>query len=199
VLRTTTVVLVASLLAMSMTITADVFFVRDTLGQGAFGLGLLLSAWMAGMMVASLTVAPRVPLHLLATVAIAAAAVQGLGKLGAGALGLLLPALAFYALGGAAHGIKNVTARTLLHERIPAEAHGRAFAAYAGLRNTAELGALALGGLLVEAVGGRATLLVAGAATALVAGVGLALLPRRAAPVVQGPAARPDHVVARAR
>jgi predicted MFS family arabinose efflux permease len=177
-LRATTFVLVASLLTMSMTIAADVFFVRETLGQGAFGLGLLLSAWMAGMVVASLSVAPRVPLHALATVAIAAAAVQGAGKLGAASLGLVVPALVLYALGGAAHGIKNVTARTLLHERVPAEAHGRAFAAYAGLRNTAELGALALGGLLVDAIGGRATLIVAGSATALVAAAGLLLLPR---------------------
>jgi Major Facilitator Superfamily len=177
VLRVTMAVLVGSLLAMSASISADVFF-ADTLGNGAVGLGLLLTAWTAGMTTASLAAAPRVPSRVLAVTAIAAAGVQGAGKLGAAALGLLLPALVFYALGGAGHGIKNVTARTLIHERVPAAAHGRAFAAYAALRNSAELVALAVGGLLVDIVGGRGTLVLAGGAALAIASVGLAALAR---------------------
>ena len=52
--------------------------------------------------------------------------------------------------------------RTLIHERVPDALRGRAFAAYNGARNGAELGALALGGLVVGAFGARPALLAAG-------------------------------------
>jgi hypothetical protein len=80
-----------------------------------------------------------------------------------------------------AHGIKNVTARTLINERVPAAAHGRAFAAYSALRNGAELAALGLGGLLVDLIGARATLAAAGGGTLLVALGGLTVLGARGA------------------
>jgi hypothetical protein len=110
---------------------------------------------------------------------VAAAGLQGLGKAGAAALGLLPAALLLYALGGAAHGVKNTSARALIHERVAPEAHGRAFAAYAALRNCAELAALGLGGLLVELVGARTTLVLAGAGTAVAAVLGLGALRER--------------------
>jgi MFS family permease len=171
VLRITVAVLVGSLLAMSTSISADVFFAA-TLGHGAFGLGLLLTAWTAGMVAGSLAAGPRIPTRLLARTAVAATGVQGAGKLVAAALGLFAPALLLYAIGGAGHGVKNVAARTLIHERVPAAAHGRAFAAYAALRNGAELAALALGGLLVDLAGGRGTLVIAGAGTVTIAVLG---------------------------
>ena len=89
-----TFVLVASLLPMSMTIAADVFFVRETLGQGAFGLGLLLLGLDGGDGRRLAGASRRALAHPPATVAIAAAAVQGAGKLGAATLGLVVPALA---------------------------------------------------------------------------------------------------------
>ena len=55
-------------------------------------------------------------------------------------------ALIGFVFGGVAHGVKNVLLRTLIHERVPDALRGRAFAAYNGARNGAELGALALGG-----------------------------------------------------
>jgi MFS family permease len=69
----------------------------------------------------------------------------------------------FFFVGGLAHGTKNVLVRTLIHERVPSSLHGRAFAAYNGLRNAAELVALVAGGLLVSAIGARWTMLLAGA------------------------------------
>lgn len=179
-------VLVGSLIAMSTSISADEFFAQDTLGVGSIGLGLLLSAWMIGMVGGALGPGARVPAGMLASVAVLTAALQGAGKLGAAAIGVLPGALALYLLGGAAQGVKNVSARTLIHEQVPAEAHGRAFAAYAALRNAAELAALGLGGLLVELLGARVTLAVAGAGTALVGLAGYLALqrPRRAAATV---------------
>ena len=45
-------------------------------------------------------------------------------------------------VGGLGHGVKNVMFRSLIHVRVPDRLHGRAFAAYNGIRNGAELGAL---------------------------------------------------------
>jgi hypothetical protein len=84
-------------------------------------------------------------------------------------------------LGGLGHGTKNVLVRTLIQERVPARLHGRAFAAYNGLRNGAELIALAAGGLLVAAIGARTTLALAGGIPGLAAVAGLSLYRRRTA------------------
>jgi hypothetical protein len=81
-------------------------------------------------------------------------------------------------MGGLAHGLKNVMFRSLIHTRVPDHLHGRAFAAYNGIRNAAELGAFAAGGLLVAAVGPRATLTYAGGLSALVGLAGLLVLLR---------------------
>jgi MFS family permease len=85
-----------------------------------------------------------------------------------------------------AHGVKNVLLRTLIHERVPEELRGRAFAAYNGARNGAELGALVLGGIVVGALGARAALLVAGLGPALIGAACLLLVVtrRRAAAAV---------------
>jgi MFS family permease len=118
VLRITTAVLVGSLVAMSMSISADAFFVRQTLHTGAIGLGLLLSAWMAGMVLGSLVAAPRIAGGALAAAALLGTVIQGTGKLGAAAIAVLPVALALYAVGGAGHGVKNVAARALIHDRV---------------------------------------------------------------------------------
>jgi hypothetical protein len=91
-----------------------------------------------------------------------ALAVQGFGMAAASLWPMLAWVIAGYAVGGVGHGVKNVLMRTLLQTRISAEQHGRAFAAYGAARNTAELGALGLGGLLVAAIGAQPALLIAG-------------------------------------
>ena len=175
-LRITTAVLVGSLLAMSMSISADAFFVRESLHTGPIGLGLLLSSWMVGMVLGSLVAAPRIAGGALAVAALLGTVVQGTGKLGAAAIAVLPVALVLYAVGGAGHGVKNVAARALIHDRVQASAHGRAFATYAALRNCAELAALVIGGVLVDTIGARGTLVVAGGATALIGLLGMARL-----------------------
>ena len=87
-------------------------------------------------------------------------------------------AAAMFFIGGVGHGTKNVLVRTLIQARVPDAMHGRAFAAYNGLRNGAEMIALAAGGVAVAALGGRATLAIAGAVPTVVALVGLALYRR---------------------
>ena len=147
-----------SLLFMSATVTAEVFFAKDILEVGDVGYGALIGTWTLGMALGASVIAPRVAAGLLASGALVAIGVQGLGI----ALPTLwlVPAFAFgwFLVGGVAHGTKNVLVRTLMHELVPARLHGRAFAAYNGLRNAAELVAMLAGGLLVAAIGARWTL-----------------------------------------
>lgn len=170
------VVVFVSLLFMSASIPADLVYTEDVLGVENVGIGVVLSAWTLGMLVGSNVLARRVALGGLVTAALVGVVVQGLGKFVAPfwlAFGFMV---AMYFVGGVGHGLKNVTSRTLIHVRIPAERHGRAFAAWNGVRNTAELGALAVGGLVVGSIGPRPTLWLAGGLSALVGAVGLAVL-----------------------
>ncbi|MEX0849992.1 MAG: MFS transporter [Gaiellaceae bacterium] len=173
-LRLVMLVAFASLLFMTASAPAEVFFAKDFLDVGDAGFGALWSCWFLGMAVGGLLLARRVRSEALAGAALVAIVVQSLG-LALPTLWLVFAlALASYVVGGAAHGTKNVLVRTLMHERVPARLHGRAFAAYNGVRNGAEMVALLLGGLLIAAIGARWTLLIAGAAPAAAGLVGLA-------------------------
>ena len=174
-----------SLMFMTASATAEVFFAKDVLHAGDTGYGVLMTLWTVGMVIGSTLVASRVPASAYATAALGAMALQGAG-LALPTLWLVLPfALVAYLAGGVGHGTKNVLVRTLIHARVPDELRGRAWAAYSAGRNGAELIALVGGGLLVSAIGARWTLLVAGAlpvaaaAIALGRGRGRALTGRR--------------------
>jgi MFS family permease len=136
-----------------------------------------MTSWTAGMALGALVLARRFRMALAAG-ALYAVVVQSLG-LALPTLWLVFPfALVSYAIGGLAHGLKNVLIRTLIHERVPARLHGRTYAAYNGMRNAAELFALACGGVLVVAIGARWTLFLAGAIPALAGLVGIAAYSR---------------------
>jgi hypothetical protein len=173
------VVAFSSLLFMSAVWVAELFFVEDVLGRGDLAYGAMLSIWTAGMALGAMLLSRRVAAAAVGAVGLAAAAVQGAA--------LALPALwlsfAFFlscsSHGGLAHGLKNVMFRSLIHVRVPEQLHGRAFAAYNGIRNTAELGAFAAGGVLVAAIGARGTLAYAGGLSALAGAIGLLALARR--------------------
>ena len=163
-----------SLLFMTASATAEVFFAKDVLHAGDTGYGVLMTLWTLGMVIGSTLVASRVPAAAYATAALGAMALQGAG-LALPTLWLVLPfALGAYLAGGIGHGTKNVVVRTLIHARVPDELRGRAWAAYSAGRNAAELVALVGGGLLVAAIGARWTLLAAGALPVLAAAVALA-------------------------
>jgi MFS family permease len=166
----------ASLLFMSASIAAEVVFLKVDLGLSDAAYGVIFSSWMVGMACGALVVSRRV--RAVAGVALIAVGVQGVG--------LGLPALwavavftaAMFFTGGVGHGVKNVLARALIQDRVPDAFHGRAFAAYNGMRNGAELVALAWGGLLVVAIGARGTLALAGAISVLAALGGVLALRR---------------------
>ncbi len=182
--RTLAVVLAVvfvSLLFMSASIAAEVFFLKEDLGVGDGVYGVLFASWTVGMVLGALVVSQRVPAGAIATAALVAVAVQGAG-LGLPTAWLAIGfAGAMWFIGGVGHGVKNVLARTLIAQRVPARLHGRAFAAYNGLRNGSELVALAAGGLLVSALGARTTLALAGAMPVLAVVAGLIAHRRRPA------------------
>jgi Na+/melibiose symporter-like transporter len=168
----------ASLLFMSAVWVAELFFVEDVLGRGDLAYGAMLSIWTVGMALGAMLISRRVAPIAVAAAGLVAAATQGAA--------LALPAiwlsftffLACSLLGGLAHGLKNVMFRSLIHVRVPDHLHGRAFAAYNGIRNSAELGAFAAGGLLVATIGARGTLAYAGGLSALAGALGLLALLR---------------------
>jgi sugar phosphate permease len=146
-----------------MSITAEVFYVKEVLGAGDAAFGLLGTCWTLGMVAGAVGLAGRVPRRALAFAALASIAVQGVGIATAAAGGLLAVAFAGFTLGGVAHGVKNVLLRTLIHERVPDALRGRAYAVYNAARNGAEIGALVLAGVLVGAIGAQTALLLSGA------------------------------------
>lgn len=176
-----------SLFFMSAVWVGELFFVEDVLAMGDLAYASMFSVWTVGMALGALFLSRRVAVGALATVGLLAATIQGAS--------LALPALwlsfAFYLAcsfaGGAAHGVKNVMYRSLVHVRVPDQLHGRAFAAYNAIRNTAELGAFAAGGLLVAVIGPRGTLAYAGGLSALVGIIGFLALTRlkRTVPVTE--------------
>ena len=172
------IVAFTSLLFMSAVWVGELFFVTDTLGMGDAAYGIWVSVWTVGMALGSLLLSPRVAAGAVAAVGLAAAAAQGASL----ALPTLVLSFGFLLVcgftGGLAHGLKNVMFRTLIHVRVPERLHGRAFAAYNGIRNSAELAAFAAGGALVAAIGPRGTLAYAGGLSALAGAVGLLAMVR---------------------
>lgn len=197
VLSLAMIVAFSSLLFMSAVWVGELFFVEDVLERGDVAYGLMLSIWTVGMALGALLLSRRVAAGAVAAAGLAAVGVQGTG--------LALPALwlsfgfflACSFAGGLAHGVKNVMFRTLIHVRVPDLLHGRAFAAYNGIRNSAELGAFAAGGVLVSLIGARGTLAYAGGLSALAGVVGLLVLVRMYRGLVPtGPIGPPAHVPA---
>ena len=167
---------VAALAVFSISATAEPFFVTDSLRAGSLAYGVLLTSWTLGMAAGSAGLAHRFGRTQLAAAGLAAIVLQGFGIAGAALSPVLWVALIGFVFGGLAHGVKNVLLRTLIHERVPDALRGRAFAAYNGARNGAELGALVLGGVAVGALGARVALLLAGLGPAAIGATALLLL-----------------------
>ena len=178
VLSLVMIVAFSSLLFMSAVWVGELFFVKDVLEQGDTAYGVFLSVWTAGMAIGALVLSKRVAAGAVAATGLLAATIQGAAL----AVPTLWLVLGFFLvcsfIGGLGHGVKNVMFRSLIHVRVPDRLHGRAFAAYNGIRNSAELGAFAAGGVLVALIGARGTLAYAGGLSALCGLIGLLWLLR---------------------
>jgi Na+/melibiose symporter-like transporter len=181
-LAITLVAAVGALLFFTISATAEIFFATDVLGAGGTGYGLMLTVWTLGMVGGAIGLSRRVPRAWLATGALVALCIQAVGIAGVAAAGVLGVALAGLLVGGIGHGVKNVLLRTLIHQRVPDAARGRAYAAYNAARNAAELGALSAGGVLVGVLGARAALAIAGLVPLCIGLLALFIAGRREAP-----------------
>ena len=155
---------VAALVFISASITVEVFYVATSSAPGPSGYSLVFAGWMARhgdrrdrCGVADQGAARR----RRAGRARRAGRRHGRRRV----VAVLAWVIAGFFVGGIGHGVKNVLLRTLIQQRVPAEAHGRAFAAYNAARNTAELGALAAGGVIVGVLGAQPALFIAGPRT----------------------------------
>ncbi len=147
---------------------AEVFFAKDVLGAGDTGYGVLITTWTVGMVVGS-TMAGRFlrPSHLAPAVVVLP--IVGGGAVVLAAAAAIYPlAVAMFLVGGFANGVELVGMRSLLHRRVPDRLRGRAFAAYYGVVQAAQILAMGASGGLVELAGPRMTMVFAGLGTAAV-------------------------------
>jgi MFS family permease len=147
---------------------AEVFFAKDVLGAGDTGYGVLITTWTIGMVIGS-TVAGRFlrPSHLAPAVVVLP--IVGGGAVVLAAAAAIYPlAVAMFLVGGFANGVELVGMRSLLHQRVPDRLRGRAFAAYYGMVQGAQILAMGASGGLVELAGPRMTMVIAGLGTAAV-------------------------------
>jgi len=153
---------------------AEVFFAVDVLDAGEPGYGVLVATWTLGMVIGSV-VARWLPRPRLG-ISVPLLALVGGGAVVVAAAAATFPlAVLMFLVGGLSNGIELVAMRTLLHQRVPDRLRGRAFAAYYGMIQGAQIVALGASGGLVELAGARTTMLLAGAGTVLVGLAGLAM------------------------
>ncbi len=157
---------------------AEVFFAVDVLRAGDTGYGVLITTWTIGMVIGS-TAAGRFLSPARLAPAVVVLPIVGGGAVVLAAAAAIYPlAVAMFLVGGFANGVELVGMRSLLHRRVPHRLQGRAFAAYYGMVQAAQIVALGASGGLVEAAGPRLTMLIAGMGTAAVGMVGTLLYAR---------------------
>lgn len=163
----------AVILFAAMDNVAEVFFATDTLGVGAWGYGVLASAWLVGMVGGATLIARRLRDDRLLWSMALAAVVNGLAVFAAASAAMFPLAVALFVVGGLANGVETVAMRSLIVHHVADRFRGRAFASYGALVNGMQIGATAAAGAIVAGLGGRAALLIGGAGTALAGLAGL--------------------------
>lgn len=155
---------------------ARVFFVRDDLGADDTGYGWLVSAHMAGMLLAAALFAGRIPPARQPAVLVGAGMLSGGCLLISATAAVFAVAVAMFVLMGVANVLANLAIRNLIHARVPPETRGRAFATSSAGLNAANLTGSALGGPAATALGGTGALQLAGAGTLAVSLAAIPLL-----------------------
>ena len=142
----------------------EVAFAKETLHAGDRGYGLMVTAWGAGTVLASLVFArsSRKPLAVLLS--------AGIFALGASFVGMsLAPTLAFACLGSLVGGVGNAlewpSLMSLVQQLTPQNLHGRLMGGVESMAALCLAIGLPLGGLLVAATSTRVAFAVAGAGT----------------------------------
>jgi MFS family permease len=194
-LRLATSVIAATVLFAVIDNVAEVFYATEDLGAGDIGYGLLVGSWTIGMVAGSTLIGRRLPAAGLAWAMLAAGAGGGTAVVLAAAVPVLPVAILSFVAGGVANGVVVVAYQSLIPRRVEDRLRGRAFAAFYGIVNAAQVSAMAMGGGLVELLGGRGSLAIAGGGAAVASGIGLlihAAMPRAERTVAEPAAATSD-------
>src|SRR5918999_342684 len=194
-LRLATSVIAATVLFAVIDNVAEVFYATEDLGAGDIGYGLLVGSWTIGMVAGSTLIGRRLPAAGLAWAMLAAGAGGGTAVVLAAAVPVLPVAILSFVAGGVANGVVVVAYQSLIPRRVEDRLRGRAFAAFYGIVNAAQVSAMALGGGLVELLGGRGSLAIAGGGAALASAIGLlihATMPAAERTVAEPDIATPD-------
>jgi MFS family permease len=157
---------------------AEVFFAKEVLGAGDTGYGVLITTWTIGMVIGSTAAGRFLRSELLAPAVVILPIIGGIAVVVAASAAIYPLAVVMFLVGGFANGVELVGMRSLLHRRVPDRLRGRAFAAYYGMVQAAQIVALSASGGLVELAGARMTMVIAGAGTAAVGVVGTLLYAR---------------------
>jgi MFS family permease len=179
-LRTITIVTAASILFGGIDNVADVFLAKDALHIGDAGYGAMAACWGFGMIAGAALLGRRVTASTAALAVVGAVAAMGLAILATAPAPVVWTALGTLFVGGIGNGTANVAARVLLQARVADALRGRVYSANSAANSLADFGALAVGGVLVQAIGPRWSLVLAGAGCALVAAWGLPAVRRTA-------------------
>lgn len=196
-LRLVVLVLGSMVVFASIDNVAEPFFAKDVLAAKDAGYGAMVAAWTLGIGIGAILTGRAVGPRRLAPAVLLAAILGGGAVAVAAGFPHLGITLAMFLVGGVANGVELVSMRSLITHRVPERLRGRAFAAYYGLVNGAQIAAMGAGALMFAWLGARGTLAFAGTGAAAVGLAGLLLYLRlpgnvRAVAGADAPAGLPD-------
>jgi MFS family permease len=139
-----------------------VFYVRETFGASESDYGLVVSAWMAGLVPGGLLVR-RLKRTSHESILIGSFVCIALGILGTGLAPGVWWIVPCYVLGGIGNGAQATVTHILINLRVPDSHRGRAFAALGAVSNTGPAIGFVVGGALLSFMAPRYGFLAAGA------------------------------------
>ncbi|MEV6429698.1 MFS transporter [Nocardia sp. NPDC051463] len=166
VVRAAMASLAAAIVFTAIFSVAEVFYVRTTLAASAVMYGLVTTAFVAGRLVTSAWLAPRVPPSRQSRVLVSAGLVMGIGLAGAGLSHSLVGAAAGFTAAGVSNSLQVSAISALISTRVTPEIKGRAFAAMGSLNGGATMLGTLMGAPAVSGFGAAGALIIAGVGTA---------------------------------
>lgn len=143
-----------------------VFYVKESFGASDETYGLIVSAWMLGLVPGGMIVR-KFPRLSHESVLIGSFVAIGVAILGTSLVTSVWWILPFYLLGGIGNGAQATVTHILLNVRVPDSHRGRAFAALGAVSNTGPALGFVLGGAIMAVTIPRYGFLAAGVAVLL--------------------------------
>jgi MFS family permease len=163
---------------------ALVFLVRDELGAGSVGYGVLVSLYGVGLALGSLALM-RAPAGRAVAAFSLGLLLTGFGGLATGLAPVFLAAALAQAVAGIGNGLEVVAADTVVQRSVPRSHRGRVFGVVGAATLLGAAIARGLGGVLVDLTSARTAFVIGGVGLLAVTVVAVVLF-RRAAPLTDG-------------